>query len=198
MATILEFPVFHRDIKPDKRACPLPQGGTVRRVAFRELDKLEECIEEMYALPEIDASDKVGDRGIFSDGEVVSVLEIVADERGRPVWVRRESYDHDVLIKHLNDRQLHRRRLERKVRQLRCDHDYNRQRRCTKCNAYKPIHHPNCRSVPSSWSWKTKDGAPSRFKRMPRCRRRLGHEGDCSWVGDPGCTKNASWRQPTR
>jgi hypothetical protein len=181
---------------PSARSASLPPGGgQVLHVAFRALDKLEARINELYALPEIEESDRVGDRTIFTDGEVVCLLEVEIGPDGERLWVRREEYDHEMLVRHLNARRSHRRRLERRVQRLRCDHCFN-SARCIKCNEPKPVKYRLCRAVPSHWTWRTKDGRSSRFKRTPRCRRRLGHDGDCSWVGDPGCTKGPNWCQP--
>lgn len=182
--------------QPDRLPEELPEGGgKVIAVSFRELDQLKQQLFEYGTYPGTAGYD-LGDVTFFSDGKVVKILEL-EDGPGGAVWMCRAAYHEDHVVRHLIDRRAYRRRLEKRLVQLRCDHDFN-SRRCVKCNEPKPLKRPTCGSRPTTWTLRKPDGRVSRYKRSPRCRRRRGHDGDCSWADDPCCNKGPHWRQPAR
>lgn len=190
--------------RPDSTPEPLDPAGHAQVIHFPEQGRvgdevlrLQQRVNDLaHDYPDPDEYEE-GHVTLHTDGVLVAIIELVVDENGHRYWDARTKYDQKKLISHFYDRSAHRRRTQRRIKQLNCAHTFNR-RECTKCGAEKPRKYRNCRSRPTSWTWRKKDGTKSCFERSPTCRRRLGHEGDCSWEHDPCCHKGPNWRRPSR
>jgi hypothetical protein len=185
------------DLADRPKATPTKRPATPGRVipvAFRELDQLEERLDGLSELPPVEGHEP-GDVTLHTDGNVVSIVELVEDDDGHGrAWERVAVYDEATLVDWLLQHRSVRRRLLKRIAQKRCAHDYGlngRATRCCKCRQERPVKYRQCRARPAAWS-----GAASKYDRTPICRRRRDHDGPCSWEGDPGCRKNAWGQRP--
>lgn len=183
---ILKFPPIDLTRPPDRPA-PNPGGGKVLRVAFGELGRLEQKREQLYEWPAPE-DHELGHVTIHADGEAFWILELCRGPGGEPGWVVRGRYRQAEMQTYLVSVRATANRLDRMIAQRRCAHDFDKRRKCVHCGTVKPPKYRLCRRRPGSWV-----NEASRYDATPICRRRQGHDGDCSWASDPGSRRDASW-----
>lgn len=154
-------------------------ADNVIRVAFGGANRIRVQLEEMAALPE-PSLDDLGLATIHSDGRSVTVLEAVKMGDGELGWDIIATFDEDKLRRYLFKQRAVRNRLQRRIKRAECEHEFGRER-CSLCGEPRPRKYRICGRRPRTWV-----AAQSAYKHTPRCRRREGHEGDCSWKSDPG------------
>jgi len=162
----------------------------VTRIAFDRRSKAKRKLDKFDELPSFDpVRNTKGDCELLVTESTFYVL--MSDGEG---WQKVAAFTLESVRGHMADRRYLRHCLLDEVKRSECQHDYKGGHRrrpgkyCVKCHEPRPRKWTTCNEINTkclnerglmSWSRKVCD------ERDIYCRRRKGHDGDCSWGGSP-------------